>query len=337
MSGTPRATRPAETVAVLICSYRRPESLLPCLAALAAQTRLPDEVLVVARPDDTPTIAAVQGRADDGLRVRLVPVDTPGLVAARNAGLAANHCDAIAFCDDDTCAHPDWVARVLQHFRDDPTLGGLGGRDHCHDGTRFDTGRHATVGRVHWYGRIVGNHHLGYGAARVVHFLKGANMSYRADAIRNLRFDPHLRGKGGQPHDDLAFSLAVGRAGWKLVYDPAVALDHYAFRRDEPRAYVAGGGLPDPQGYHDSVYNYVLAVWKSLPPMRRLTFAAWSLLIGMRVYPGILQLVRVLPREGKVGWRKFILCQRASLEAYAFLRSQQKPLRIVLNERAEGS
>ena len=184
---------------------------MPCcrgLAGLVAQTRLPDDVILVVRPSDLATHEAMAARVPDGLPWRIVPVHEPGLVAARNAGLAAQHCDVVAFCDDDTVASPEWLARILPHF-DDPAVGGVGGRDRCHDGTGFDDRQRQVVGHLQWWGRAIGNHHLGFGAARRVDFLKGANMSYRAEAVRGRWFDTRLRGKGAQADDDLSFSLSV--------------------------------------------------------------------------------------------------------------------------------
>jgi glycosyltransferase involved in cell wall biosynthesis len=319
VSARPHATLTPRSIGVLICSYRRPEQLRVCLAALAAQRRRPDEVLIVARADDAATHAAVEARPPDTLACRIVLAGAPGLVAARNVGLAACRSDIVAFCDDDTCPHPDWVRRILEHFQRDPELGGLGGRDRCHDGARFDERTRELVGRITWFGHAIGNHHLGHGAPREVQFLKGANMSYRREAIGPVRFDARLRGRGAQPHDDLGFSLAIRRSGWRVLYDPAVVLDHFAFRRAEPRPYVAGGGLPDPLGYRDSAYNLVLALWDALGPARRGAFVLWSLLVGTRLYPGLAQALRLTPAEGLSAWRKFALCQHGSLAACAML------------------
>lgn len=313
MTARPRATREARTVAVAIVSHQRPAQLLACLDALARQTRPADDVIVVLRSDDRVTHAALAARPPDATPWRIVTVHaSEGVVAARNASLAACRSDVIAFCDDDTCAHPGWVGRILGHFVRDPALGGLGGRDRCHDGERFDDRRRATVGRIAWHGRTIGNHHLGHGVPREVDFLKGANMSFRLAATAGVRFDVRLRGRRIQAHEDFGFSLAVRRGGWKLLYDPAVALDHHAHRRDRTRrSYVAGKGLPDAEDYFDQCYNYCLALRDELPPARRAAFRVWSLLVGTRSHPGLLQAVRLTPREGATIWHKFLLCRRA--------------------------
>jgi GT2 family glycosyltransferase len=326
MNTRPRARHTPRSVAVLIVSHQRPDALLRCLDGLARQTRPPDDVVLVIRSDDSATRAALAARADDGLAWRIVLVDTPGVVAARNASLAACRSDVLAVCDDDTRAYPDWVERILAHFVRDPELGALGGRDRVHDGERFDERQRDIVGRVQWYGRTIGNHHLGHGAPREVHYLKGANMSFRAEAIAGLAFDVRLRGRKIQAHEDFAFSLAVRRAGWKVLYDPAVGLDHYAGRRDQTRrTYVAGKGLVDGQDYLDQCYNHALALWDELSPASQVAYGLWLPLIGTRANPGLLQTLRLTPREGLGIWRKFILCQRALFAVYATALTGHRP------------
>ncbi len=321
----PRATRPVRTIAVVICTYRRPDAVVLCLEALGRQTRLPSDVILVVRPDDEGTHAALSGWAPGALPTRVLAVTRPGLVAARNVGLEACRSDVVAFCDDDTVAHPEWLARIMAHFEADPALGGLGGRDRCHDGTAFDERQRHPVGRLQWFGRAIGNHHLGRGAPQEVQILKGANMTYRTEAIGPMRFDGRLRGKGAQAHDDLAFSLTLHRRGWRLLYDPAVAMDHYCSRPDQPRAYVAGRTLPDAQALADASYNYVLAIWPSLPPAGKAVSLTWFFLVGMRVCPGLMQAVRLTPSQRLVAWQKFAISQRGVLEAYRSLLPSARP------------
>jgi GT2 family glycosyltransferase len=305
------------TVAVLIPSYRRPDSLLDCLAGLAAQQRRPDDVIIAVRPDDVATHDALGARLADGLVWRIVLAPPPGIVAARNATLAAAAAfDIWAFCDDDTIARPDWIGRILEHFQADPSLGGLGGRDRCFDGTAFDDRRRDVVGQIQWYGRTIGNHHLGHGAPRRVQFLKGANMSFRAEAVEGIVFDARLRGRGMQAHEDFGFSVAVAKRGWKIAYDPAVLVDHYAYRPEQARAYVATRGLPDALQYYDSSFNYAMVLWESLSFVGRLGYLLWGLLIGNRSYPGLAQAIRLTREYGFVSWRRFFLCQRAHVAMY---------------------
>ena len=76
------------TTSVLIPCYRRPDRLLACLTALAQQTVLPGEVLVVWQGDDQQT-KDVTARMVDQLPYRLVVLHSPdpGIVPAENLAL----------------------------------------------------------------------------------------------------------------------------------------------------------------------------------------------------------------------------------------------------------
>ncbi len=276
-------------VAVLVPTYRRPLDLRRCLVALGAQTRAPDVVVVVMRRDDAAS-HAVAGEAWPSLaRLQVVEVDEPGHVHALNCGLAAIDSDIVAITDDDAAPRPEWIERLVCLFSERPEVGGIGGRDWVHHGEQVEEGVRDVVGRMSWYGRCTGNHHLGAGGARAVQFLKGANMSYRRAAIRDHWFDTRLRGGGAQVCNDMAFSVAVHRRGWVLLYDPAVAVDHYpGVRHDEDRrnevSYLA---------CHNAVFNQSLIVCEHLGVMRSVAFVLWAVLIGTRGEPGLLQLLRL--------------------------------------------
>lgn len=308
------------SLGVVIPTYRRPRDLTRCLHALAGQQRLPNEVLVTVRDVDAETRRALADCSGLPFPLRLINLSTPGLVAARNEALEACRTDILAFLDDDTAPHPDWAARLVSHFAADPGLGGLGGKDRLHDGQRFNEGRTARVGYVQWFGRVVADHHLGYGEPRPVDMVKGANMSFRATAFAGLRFDTRLRGRGAQPNDDLAFSLALRRKGWTLRYDPAVVVDHFSGSSEQVRHYVEVAAVQDVEGFRDWAYNEVVALWDHFPPWRRGVFMVWSVLVGTRVCPGLVQAVRFTPRLGRASWQRFRLAQSGKLEALRTLR-----------------
>lgn len=272
-------------VTVLVPTWRRPDDLARCLSALLRQQRAPDQIVVIARAEDDATHACLAEHVTPRvLTVDVALVDEPGQVAALNRGLEAASGDVIAITDDDAAPHVDWVARIAAAFEADPKLGALGGRDWVHENGRVLDGERPLVGKLRFSGRIVGNHHLGVGGAREVDLLKGANMSYRRDAIRGIRFDNRLRGTGAQVHNDMAFSMSVKRAGWKLVYDPLVAVDHFPAARhgEEPR------NAQTLMSKRNAAYNLHLILRGHLPPLRRETAWWWYSLVGTRVYPGLL-------------------------------------------------
>ncbi|MDN7666243.1 glycosyltransferase family 2 protein [Burkholderia vietnamiensis] len=275
-------------ISVLVPTYRRPADLARCLLALQRQQRLPDEVIVVARPEDDATHERLADPAVAGtLPLRIVPVDVPGQVAALNQGLDSASGDIVAITDDDAAPRADWLARIEAAFAADPRVGAVGGRDWVHEKGRVLDESRERVGQLTLSGKIVGNHHLGVGGAREVDMLKGANMSYRRAAIERLRFDARLRGAGAQVHNDMAFSMRVQREGWKLVYDPAIAVDHFpAERFDDDRRDAASLNA-----ISNGAYNLHLILREHLPPLRRELAWWWWTLVGTRVYPGLAHLL----------------------------------------------
>ncbi len=251
--------------------------------------------------------------------MRTLVTSVAGTVHAHNLGIAACITDVLAMIDDDTEPQPAWLRVILHDFEDDPALGGLGGRDRCFDGATFDDRQAAQVGKLQWFGRAIGNHHLGYGSLREVDLLKGANMSFRCEALANARCDPRLRGKGAQASEDISLALAVKRDGWKIAYDPAAVVHHHQGAREEARHYSGMAKIVDPTGFQNFAYNEAVGVWDSLSLIGKPAFVLWSLLIGTRVCPGLVQAVRFTPSLGWVSWQRFRYAAKAKLQAVADL------------------
>ena len=120
----------------------------------------------------------------------------PGLIAALNTGFNRAEGDIVAITDDDTLPSRLAAERIEERFEEDPRLGGLGGRDRMVlQGNARARADEIMVGRVQWFGRVVGNHHLGAGEMREVDILKGANMAIRSVALGDRRIDTTLRGR----------------------------------------------------------------------------------------------------------------------------------------------
>lgn len=302
---------------VLVPTYRRPGDLCRCLEAFKTQQRPADQILVTVREDDTETDAFFQEYDAASLPLQIVRLTVPGVVAAMSAGLAEAKGDIIALTDDDTAPYPDWLERIEAHFAADSKIGGVGGRDW----QPLERGDRLVVGKVQWHGRVIGNHHLGAGPAREVDVLKGANCAYRAEPLKRIGFDTRLRGGGAQVHWELALGMAMRREGWKLIYDPAVALDHFIAPRFDADQNMRG--TFNAGGIQNSAYNETLILLSLLPPLRRATFLMWSFLIGSRGEPGLMQTVRLrLKRERHVGQRAKAAFQGKVSAVGAFTRQR---------------
>jgi GT2 family glycosyltransferase len=158
----------------------------------------------------------------------------------------------------------------------------------------------------------MGNHHLGVGESREVDILKGANMSFRKNAIAGLRFDERLRGTGAQVHNDLMFCLDVKKRGWKLIYDPKVAIDHYQGERFDEDKRQKFNTL----ALSNMVHNETLTLLEYLSPPRHLTFMLWAVLIGTRGSPGLVQWLRFLPIQGKFSGKKLLASLHGRWQGY---------------------
>ncbi|MFC1548656.1 glycosyltransferase family 2 protein [Candidatus Omnitrophota bacterium] len=258
------------TISVVVPTYCRPESLRRCLAALSEQTRLADEILVVIRENDTRTENFLKTIDLGKLRVRALTVNHPGLVAALNVGVDAVRGDIVAFTDDDAVPRRDWLERIERYFESDPHLGGLGGRDLNYHGDMLETGATKVVGKLRWFGLLLGDHHLGFGEPREADHFKGVNMSFRKTAIGNVRFDRRLRGTGAQFCCDTGFSLGIKRKGWKFIYDPEILVDHYVRERtEETRVHSFDADLKD---VSDAAYNDALTVFEYFGFFKRLVY-----------------------------------------------------------------
>jgi glycosyltransferase involved in cell wall biosynthesis len=98
-----------ERLSVIIPALNEAASLPALLAALAAQTRRPDEVIVAdaGSQDGTDELAHAQG-------ARVVPGGRPA--AGRNAGARAATGVLLLFLDADVRPQPDFIARLLSEF-----------------------------------------------------------------------------------------------------------------------------------------------------------------------------------------------------------------------------
>jgi hypothetical protein len=310
---------------VVIPTYCRVHDLRRCLAALAQQERSPNEVIVVVRDTDRDTWAFLETSAPLGLPLRAVCVAAPGVVAAMNLGLEAAQGDVVCFTDDDAAPHADWLHRIEQHFLADARLGGLGGRDRVQHLPESLAGRPVPVGRLQWFGRAIGNHHLGLGAAREVDILKGVNMSFRQTAIAQRRFDARMRGSGAQVHFEMAFSLGLRRDGWRLVYDPAVLVDHYpAPRHDEDQRHQFSA-----IARQNAVHNETLALLEHFSPVQRSVFLLYAVLLGHRDAFGLVQLARHWPQQKDLAVQQWIAAMQGrwqGIQTWWTSRSPSDPL-----------
>ncbi|MEU8121397.1 glycosyltransferase [Spirillospora sp. NPDC049024] len=107
------------SVCVIVPCYNAAKTLRLCLEAVLAQTRRPDEIVVV---DDAGSDGSAGIAASLGCRVVRLP-ENRGVSAARNAGAAATTADVLFFLDSDVALRPDALANALAVLDADPGCG----------------------------------------------------------------------------------------------------------------------------------------------------------------------------------------------------------------------
>ncbi|MGL4514103.1 MAG: glycosyltransferase family 2 protein [Lacipirellulaceae bacterium] len=276
------------TVSVVLPTYRRPDMLRLCLAALLKQTLPPIEVCVGRRAND----------AESAVVLAEFQVLSPGIIkdvsigsednflASLNASLAATTGELVALTDDDAEAPIDWLQKLASAFSD-RAIAGVGGRDD----QPHEAWNELVVGERKWWGKVIGNHHLGHGPPRDVDVLKGVNCCFRGDVLRSIGFERALRGRGNVTHTEMHLCFRLRQDGYRLIYDPSIRVAHHVAPRKDGDINARGGF--ERESFIDGVHNGALAMLMYSSLVRRQIFRCWQFFIGTRSDPGLLQVVRL--------------------------------------------
>jgi hypothetical protein len=220
----PGAAGAPPSISVVVCAFtaERLPSMEEAVAALTGAPVRPHEIVLVI--DHAPDLLErVTGLWPE---VTAIPNDqTQGLSGARNAGVAAATGAVVAFLDDDAIPDRDWVARLGDAYVD-PAVLGVGGRVR----PRW------VAGEPRWFpdefAWVVGCTHSGMPAAPApVRNVIGANMSFRRGellAVGGFRQEFGRIGKNaaGAEETDVCIRIGQNRPDGKILYDPAIAVEH---------------------------------------------------------------------------------------------------------------
>ncbi|WP_446215623.1 glycosyltransferase family 2 protein [Micromonospora sp. IBHARD004] len=220
----PAGPEVALTVTVVICVYterRWPQIVRAVRSALVQDVPAAQVVVVV---DHNPALLERVRATFPELTV--VPSTGPrGLSAARNTGLAQASGEIVAFLDDDAEAEPDWLARLLPHYRDERVLA---------------VGGHAVPAweekRPRWlpaeFDWVVGCSFTGQPTeVAPVRNVIGCNMSFRRSVLdRTAGFDPALGRVGRTPvgceETELCIRIRQLEPDGVVLYEPAARVRH---------------------------------------------------------------------------------------------------------------
>jgi GT2 family glycosyltransferase len=217
VSGTERCT-----VSAIIVSFADPAATRAAVESLYAQTRPPDEVIVVDNHPGAPAAAAL-----DGLDVDLVrPSHNLGFAPACNLAAQRARGDWLFVLNPDAVAERECLERLLEATGDD--VGLVGAQVLMPDGVRVNAGDNPLhLAGLSWSGRYLERREDG--PPRDAAVVSGAAMLVRARAFRALEgFPPGFFLY--QEDVDLAWRLRL--AGWRVRFCPRAAVRHdYEFAK----------------------------------------------------------------------------------------------------------
>jgi GT2 family glycosyltransferase len=225
-------------LSVIVASYKRPGELGSCLEDLAAQTVKSFEVVLVLQAYPPGAADAVRARFSGRLDLRVAEYEQGlGTGGARNKGLELAESDIVAFLDDDVRLGPQWVAAILECYKD-PAVGGAGGFvNHPGHYNGFRNFMYRVLGitsnrfKIDWGGFNLGPASNPPGL-HPAEWLLGGNMSFRRNAIMSVGgFDESL---GAFWHEDADVAHRVLKSGWKVVASDRITLDHFPSETNRP-------------------------------------------------------------------------------------------------------
>lgn len=294
------------SVSVVVPTYQRPDYLERCVKSLFAQTRLPDEIILVSRDTDELTnqkIAVIKNELGETIIILNPQVDEPGFLPPIKKGIELARNDIVAFLDDDAEAFPDWLERIVA-FYSNPDIGGIGGRCINYFDFKLVTYPKADkVGHLSWYGRIVGNMYKDttFSHPVAVDSLMGGNMSYRRQLLNQIKIDPVINSNVAF-HWELDMAQQIKKLGCKLLFDPAIKVNHYSAPRE-----VDGLRTVNSDGVYYSNFNYAYLMLKHLTLPGKLAYIIYTFMVGSQLSSGLLHLLVQVVRQKKIDWRNDIL------------------------------
>ncbi len=116
-------------IALIICTYMRPKPLLYLLQSINKQTLYPDQIIIVDGSTNHETQKELTQINIQNFDYFCVTPENRGLTRQRNFGISKLHkkIDIVAFLDDDTILEENYFEIMLQTFRENPAITGVGG------------------------------------------------------------------------------------------------------------------------------------------------------------------------------------------------------------------
>jgi GT2 family glycosyltransferase len=256
---------------LIVCTYLRPKPLLQLLQSVQRQTVYPDEILIVDGSTNNETELILKENQFKNLNYSLVPKEYRGLTRQRNYGIARvnDEMEIVCFLDDDTVLENNYFEELIDTFKRNDTIGGVGGVAINEDNwkpietdKKYNKNKYFQFdGFVYKEGqRNVVRNYLGlqsnlapgkmpaYSHGRTCGFplndktyevdlLIGMSMAFTRNVVKQIQFSSYFEGYG--LYEDADFSIRALKFG-KNVINTKVQLSHYHNPSGRPNQYQYG-------------------------------------------------------------------------------------------------
>jgi glycosyltransferase involved in cell wall biosynthesis len=196
-------------LSLIIPVYNEERHISACLDAVALQTVMPTEVIVVDNNCTDRTVEIASGYKF----VRVIYEPRQGRGNARSAGFNAAKGDIIGRIDADSRIHPDWTAKVINRFDEDSDLAGLTGMSYTPFLPFVISIKTTLFSRAYYW--------FAHAAFDTV-TMWGANMALRRLEWQKIRKDVIL--DDSVVHEDQDMSLWIAADGGKIVQDNSLLM-----------------------------------------------------------------------------------------------------------------
>ncbi len=219
------AASPSPVVSVVVVVWNRAELTLQCLRALAAQSDVATEVIVVdnASTDETPELLA----RVDGVRV-IRNAGNLGFTVAVNLGAKAARGEFLLLLNNDAELLPGSLRHLLQTARRSDAIGAVGGKLVSPDGRLQEAGSIAwSDGSCDAYGRGGDPTAPEFNFERQVDFCSAALVLTPRDLFERLGgFDERYK---PAYYEDADYCATLWTHGFRVMYQPKAVAIHYEF------------------------------------------------------------------------------------------------------------
>lgn len=290
-------------VSIVIITRNRPFILQYCIEHVLSQPYPHKEIIVVDSSSNNDSERVIT-RYPEVISIRLRSQKN-NMPQARNEGIAAASGDIVAFIDDDALVQPGWLEALLAAYRDEK-IGAVGGRTTGVPSPFCDEVSGPPLMTVSSSGEVVMKGIELFSEIPVeVDHLRGCNMSFRREVLEQIGgFDPNYTLTNLLEETDLC--TRVKKAGWQLVYMPAMSVQHYTLRRGNYYRQPSTVFSDSRNSVYFTIKNFGLnprTVWRQMIVEPGAYCAKTGNLVGMSILNTIVQLIgRVVGLGVGISW-----------------------------------